>query len=40
MWLRAQTAYQHFKQGGQTQDADGLQTMLVLYMTKLDAISQ
>ena len=40
MWLRAQTAYEKLKQYAQAQDAEGMQAMFVLYMTKLDAISQ
>ena len=39
MFLRAQTANQKMKQNEQTQDAYGVQALL-LYMTKLEAISQ
>ena len=40
MWLRAQSAFEKFKQEAQIQDADGMQAMSVLFMTKLDTISQ
>ena len=40
MWLRAQTANQKLKQNAQTQDADGMQAMSVLYMTLLETVSQ
>ena len=38
MWQRAQTANKKFKQNAQTQDADGMQGMPVLYMIQLEAI--
>ena len=37
MWLRTQTTNEKFKQGAQTQDADGMHAMSLLYMKKLDA---
>ena len=40
MWLRAQTANQKSKQNVETQDADGMQALSVLYMTQLKAISK
>ena len=40
MWLRAQSANQKLKQNTQTQDADAMQAMPVLYMTLLEAVSQ
>ena len=40
VWLRAQTANQKLKQNAQTQDADGMQALSVIYITQLDAISQ
>ena len=40
MWQRAQTANQKLKQNVQTQDADGMQVIPVLYMTPLEAVLQ
>ena len=40
MWQRAQTSNQKLKHNAQTQDADGVQTMSVLYMILLEAVSQ
>ena len=40
MWLRAQTTNQKWNQYAQTQDADDMQSMSVLYKTELEAISQ
>ena len=40
MWQRSQTANQKFKQNAQTQDADGMQAMSVLYMTQLEVTPQ
>ena len=38
MWLQAQTADDSLKEDLQTQDADGMQAMLVAYMTWLEDI--
>ena len=40
IWLRSQAANQKLNQNAQTQDAEGIQAISVLYMTQLDAISQ
>ena len=40
MWQRPQTANQQLKQSAQTQDADGMQAMSVLYMALLEAVCQ
>ena len=34
------TAYGKFKQDAQTQDAEGMQTISCVFMTKVDALSQ
>ena len=40
MWLPAENADEKFKQDAQTQDADGMQTLSVLYTTLSEAILQ
>ena len=37
MWLRAETANWKLKQYAQTEDADGMQAMVALNMTQLEA---
>ena len=40
MWLRAQTENEKFEQEAKTQDTGGMQAVFMLYMTKIDALSQ
>ena len=40
MWLGAETADQKLKEIAQTQDADAMQTLSVVYMTYLEALPQ
>ena len=40
MWQRAQPVNQYLKGSAQTQDAEGMQVMSVMYMTLLEAVFQ
>ena len=40
MWLEAQTTNQNVKHNPQTQDADVIWELFVLYMTRLEDLSQ
>ena len=40
MWLLAPTANGMLERNAETQDVDGMQSLSVLYMTQLEAISQ
>ena len=40
IWMRAQDLNQKFEQNAQTQDADGIQALFVLYLPQLEAVTQ